>query len=256
MLLRKEGFPLEDELVLCTVTAVQHHSVFVKLDEYQKSGLIHISEVSPGRIRNIRDFVREGKVIVCKVLRIYSDIGHIDLSLRRVNDAQRRAKLDEIKREIFAEKIVEGISKQHKVKAEPLYESLRKRKEYPTLFSYFEAIVNGSDTFDKVSIEPKLKEALIAAIKDKIKPPEVTISGRFVLHTYLKDGINHIKEILLAAKKGQGITLAYEGAGKYRVIVTSNDFKDAEKILERVVDKVLSSFKKLGGIASFQRDGA
>ncbi len=43
MLYRREGLPEEDELVLCTVTAVQHHSVFAKLDEYAKTGMIHIS---------------------------------------------------------------------------------------------------------------------------------------------------------------------------------------------------------------------
>ena len=64
MLLKKEGFPEEDELVMCTITKVQFHSVFAQLDEYDKGGMIHISEVSPGRIRNIRDFVKEGKKVV------------------------------------------------------------------------------------------------------------------------------------------------------------------------------------------------
>jgi translation initiation factor 2 subunit 1 len=41
-----------------------------KIEEYGKQGLIHISEVSPGRIRNIRDFVKEGKMVVCKVIKI------------------------------------------------------------------------------------------------------------------------------------------------------------------------------------------
>ena len=70
MLLKKKGFPEEDEIVICTVTKIHFHSVFVNLDEYGRSGLIHISEVSPGRIRNLRDFVVEGKKVVCKVLRI------------------------------------------------------------------------------------------------------------------------------------------------------------------------------------------
>ncbi|MBI2651000.1 hypothetical protein HYX01_00865 [Candidatus Woesearchaeota archaeon] len=52
MLLQKKGFPEEDELVMCTVLKVQYHSVLVGLDEYGKNGMIHISEVSPGRIRN------------------------------------------------------------------------------------------------------------------------------------------------------------------------------------------------------------
>jgi len=45
MFYRKEGYPEENELVLCTVTSVQYNSVFCMLDQYSKSGMIHISEV-------------------------------------------------------------------------------------------------------------------------------------------------------------------------------------------------------------------
>ncbi|TAL53018.1 MAG: S1 RNA-binding domain-containing protein, partial [Nanoarchaeota archaeon] len=93
MLLQKKGFPPESELVLCTVTNVQGHSVFVKIEDYGISGMIHISEVAPGRIRNIRDYVKEGKLIVCKVLRVNKERGHVDLSLRRVTESQKRAKI-------------------------------------------------------------------------------------------------------------------------------------------------------------------
>ena len=91
MLLKKRGYPPEDSLVLVTVTKVNPNSVFVTLDYYEnRPGLIHISEISPGRIRNIRDFVIEGKKVVCKVLKIDQTKGHIDLSLRRVTEIQRR----------------------------------------------------------------------------------------------------------------------------------------------------------------------
>jgi translation initiation factor 2 subunit 1 len=77
MFYKKEGFPEEDELVICTVAEIQYHSIFVTVDEYDNiSGMIHISEIAPGRIRNIRDYVKEGKVIVCKVLRINTEKGH------------------------------------------------------------------------------------------------------------------------------------------------------------------------------------
>ena len=79
MLLMKQGLPEDGELVLCKVTNVQHHSVFVRMEEYGKSGMIHISEIAPGRIRNIRDYVKEGKIVVCKVLRINEERGHVDL---------------------------------------------------------------------------------------------------------------------------------------------------------------------------------
>ena len=124
MLFKKQGFPEESDLVLCTVTSVQYHSVFVDIDEYGKSWMIHISEVSPGRIRNIRDFVKEGKKIVCKVLRINEEKGYIDLSLRRVNESEKRRKIDDIKKEQNAEKIIEIAAKKIGIKTEQLYKEI------------------------------------------------------------------------------------------------------------------------------------
>src|SRR3990167_5178204 len=107
MLFKKQGFPEEGDLILCTVTSVQFHSVFVDLDEYGRNGMIHISEVAPGRIRNIRDYVKENKKVVCKVLKINREKGYIDISLRRVNEKEKKRKIEEMKREQLAEKIAE-----------------------------------------------------------------------------------------------------------------------------------------------------
>src|SRR3990172_6820659 len=120
MLFKREGYPEEGEIVLCTVAKIHSHAVFVDMDEYGKGGMIHISEISPGRIRNIRDFVVEGKKIVCKVLRINLERGHIDLSLRRVTENQKKNKVNELKREQLAEKIVEYAAKQKNIKLEEL----------------------------------------------------------------------------------------------------------------------------------------
>src|SRR3990167_3285690 len=108
MYFKKKGLPEVGEVVLCTVRKILYHSVFVSIEDYEgREGLVHISEVSPGRIRNLRDFVREGKIIVCKVLRVNSQKNQIDLSLRRVNLAQRKNKLEEVAFEKKAEKLLE-----------------------------------------------------------------------------------------------------------------------------------------------------
>ena len=107
MLIKRSGFPEESDLVMCTVNNIQHNSIFVSIHEYDKQGMITISEIAPGRIRNIRDYVAEGKVVVCKVLYVNVERGYIDLSLRRVSEGQRRTKNDEVKQEMKAEKILE-----------------------------------------------------------------------------------------------------------------------------------------------------
>ena len=81
----------EGDIVLCTVDRIVGTNVFVKIDERGKEheGCIVLSEVAPGRIRNLRDYVFPHKKIVCKVLRISGD--RIDLSLRRVTQKEQKA---------------------------------------------------------------------------------------------------------------------------------------------------------------------
>src|SRR5207249_3402763 len=82
----------------------KNFGAFVTLDEYEnKEGFIHIAEVSSGWIKYIRDYVREGQKVVCKVLKVDTEKGHIDLSLKAVNEHQRREKIQEWKNEQKAE---------------------------------------------------------------------------------------------------------------------------------------------------------
>ena len=171
MLLKKEGYPEEDELVMCTITKVQFHSVFAQLDEYNKSGMLHISEVSPGRIRNIRDFVKEGKKVVCKILRVNTERGHIDLSLRRVTETQRRKKVDELKQEQKSEKILEFVAKDLNVPLKKLFEEITGKisKKYLSLHEFFQAIVADSKVIEEIDLDAKTAKKLEEEVKSRIK---------------------------------------------------------------------------------------
>ena len=92
----RKGYPEVGEFVIVTVKTVKPYGAFVTLDEYDnKEGFIHIGEIAAGWIKYIRDYVREGQKLVCKVLRVDPGRGHIDLSLKRVNEHQRREKIQE-----------------------------------------------------------------------------------------------------------------------------------------------------------------
>jgi translation initiation factor 2 subunit 1 len=255
MLLKKEGFPEDEELVLCTVTAVQNNSVFVKLDEYDKTGMIHISEIAPGRIRNIREFVEEGKKVVCKVLRVDKERGYIDLSLRRVNESQHRKKINETKQEMLAEKIVEHLARQRKEEIIAVYKKIRgSLADWPGLFPAFEAISKNELDVESLEIDTELAKQLKEAIADRIVPPEVKIEGDLKLSSYASDGVLLVKEALArAAAVAKNITIAYKGAGTYRIIVKTEQFKEAEKYLKEAVDKVLAFAKEKKFAAEFKR---
>lgn len=86
-------WPEEGELVVATVKKVRDYGAFVRLEEYKgKEGFIHISEVSSGWVKNIRDFVKENQKIVARVVRVNPVKGQVDLSLKGIREDQKRKK--------------------------------------------------------------------------------------------------------------------------------------------------------------------
>ncbi len=258
MFFLNQGMPKENEIVLCKVTKVLPNSVFANLEEYKfKSGMLHISEVSPGRIRNIRDYVKEGKVIICKVLKIDNEKGHIDLSLRRVSESQRRQKIDEMKKEQIAEKIVEFIAKKNKMDTKELYKviSVPIFEEYDTLYGAFEDFVDEGVSLKDLKIPQKYLKDFEEIIHQRIKPPEFVMEGDVIIKSFAPDGVKVVKEALKAAAKIKGDhDIRYKGAGKYHVTVTSNDKKDADQTLTAIGQAALDFMKKKkGDEASFVR---
>ena len=100
----------QGDLVLCTVERIEGTIVFVKVNFENKEmeGSIVTSEIAPGRIRNIRDYVVPKKKIVCKVLRI-SGTGNIELSLRRVSPKEKKDVMDKYRREMAYSSILKKI---------------------------------------------------------------------------------------------------------------------------------------------------
>ena len=260
MLYLKTGMPEEGDIVLCTITNIHFHSVFVSLDEYNKAGLVHISEVSPGRIRNLRDYVSEGKKIVCKVIRIDQAKGHIDLSLRRVNENQRRQKVSEMKQEQLAESIVGLVAKQRKMPVEKLYDEVvdKVAKEYDALYPCFHDVAREGMKLESLGVDKKLADELTEVINQRIKETVAELKGTFTITTYEKNGVVTVKEALAEAKKVDEscIALRYEGGGRYKITVVTNDVKQSQKILDSAVSAVESYLDRKGAAFKFAKQEA
>ena len=66
------------------VTGITKFGAFVELPG-GKTGMVHISEVAPTFVKEIRDFVTENQMVKVKVLNITPE-GKVSLSMKRVND--------------------------------------------------------------------------------------------------------------------------------------------------------------------------
>ena len=256
MLLKKTGFPEEDSLVLVNVTKVNPNSVFVTLDHYGgRTGLIHISEISPGRIRNIRDYVVEGKKIVCKVLRVDKEKGHIDISLRRVTEIQKRNFLNDIKQEQKAEKLLEYIGKQLKKDLKTIYVEVGFKliETYGGIYDAFQRFVLDEELIKDLKLEKGTEKLILEIVKDKIKAPEVEIKGSLKLISEEKNGVEIIKKILINAQKGD-IKISYISAPNYSISVKASDYKTAEGILKNAQEAIITQIEKQKGHGEFKRE--
>ena len=74
----------EGEIVEGLVTGIEQYGIFVSLDEYY-SGLIHISEISDGFVKDVNNFVNIGETIKVRVLESNDEDFHVKLSIKNLN---------------------------------------------------------------------------------------------------------------------------------------------------------------------------
>ena len=248
----KSKFPDEGELVKCTVTSVQSHSVFVLMDEYKITGMIHISEVSPGRIRNIRDYVIEGRSIICKVLRVNPERGHVDLSLRRVSESQRRNKINELKKEKLAEKLLEVVAGNLNTPPGPLHSAVSKKahEHFYLLFECFTEIARGTFLISELKLPKNVSDELQKVILDRLKPEIVISRGKLKLTSYAPDGVEIVKTALKKAVD-EGAKTKYFGGGIYFLSCSASNHKKAEASLEKAAEAALNFIKSKNGTGEF-----
>lgn len=256
-----KGWPNIGELVVCTVTKVVDFGAFVALDEYDdKEGLIHISEVASGWVKYIRDHVREGQKIVCKVLDVNPKRGHIDLSFKDVNEHQRRETIQLWKNDQKASKWLQFVADDAKVPAPELEVMKDKiRDEFGNLYAIFEDAVKGDmRTIDKLEFPPEVVTAILKVAGDNVKVPSVDISGYVDLICPVPNGIDVIKKALKTANAGEEgdgiiVEISYVGAPRYRIRVVAPDYKKAENILRHTAMEAIEQVKKHGGEGEFHR---
>jgi len=68
------------------ITGIQPYGAFVALDE-NTQGLVHISEITHGYVKNINDHLKVGDQVNVKVLSIDKEAGKIGLSIRATEAA-------------------------------------------------------------------------------------------------------------------------------------------------------------------------
>ncbi len=218
------------DIVLCTVESISGTTVFVTTKDGKKGNIV-LSEIAPGRIRNLRDYVVPKKTIVCKVLGSKGE--HIDFSLRRVSPKEKKEILQQEKLEksyksvlksVLGEKTKKVIEKIEKEK--PVSEFLEESKENPKIL---EKIVS------------KEESEKILSILNKQKTKKTQIKKIILMSTQNSDGINEIKRIFSNFKDSK---IKYLAAGKYSIIVEDESPKKADQKITKIIESLKEEAQK------------
>lgn len=256
---RVRGFPENGELVVCTVKSVKNFGAFVSLDEYDdKEGFVHVRDVATGWVKYIRDYVREGQKVVCKVLGVDSSKGHIDLSLKAVNDHQKREKIQQWKNEKKAEKLVEIVAERMGISVDKAYDMFGNEllDDYESLYDAFESAVADTDAFLE-DYEGDWTETFMEVAKENVAAPEVQIDGILEMTSSAPNGMELVKNALLkgmAAADGADAEITCVGCPRYRVVVRAPEYKEAEEIMRDVSNAAINDMVANGGTASLKRE--
>ena len=267
-------FPREGNFIVAKVTEIENQYVYVELQDYEglpseklARGMIHISEISSRWIRNVRSHLREGQRVVLRVIRVDPEKGHVDLSYRRTNDAQRKNRMKEWKYAVKYENLLQFLADEYDdLTLDDAYEKIG----FPILElfndNYQDAVEelkeNGEEMMEKIpNISKEKKDSFLKIIDENVEISTISILGKVKLKFNQGNGIDLIKETIMEAKKSlknpkitRKLKLTYMAAPNYRLEIISKDYLDAENILSDALEIIEEKAKKYNAIYEFKRD--
>ena len=257
---RKPQWPEPGDLVIATIETVTDYGAYAKLDEYEKRGLLHVSEISSSWIRNIRDFVREGQKIVLKVLHVDLEKGHVDLSLRRVTKRERIEKVLSWKKERKAEALLRGVAEKIGLTSDEVYQKTGTIVEEKFgLYEGFEkAAIEGPEALTEIGVPENIAKAFSQVAQERIHVKMVKVKGVLEVRCKKPNGVKLIKETFKTTKKEKikdaNIKFYVIAAPKYSIEVLAENYKRAEEVLQKTADNVVTNITKVGGQGTFRRE--
>jgi len=256
----KREYPEQGEFVIGTVIKVQNYGAFVTLDEYPgREGFIHIAEIASGWVKRIRNHIKEKQKVVCKVMSIDPDKGHVDLSLKRVNEHQKREKIKEWKNNRKAARLFEMLAESVSRTIDEIYEEFGQNlvQQYGSLYKAFEETAYDPEILAEDGFSGDWIESMQKIAEENIPIQFVDITGYLDVKSFEPDGITHIRQSLIEGEKSEyddvSIEIHYIGAPHYTISVKAPDYKIAEEEMKKAVARVEDYMNDFTGQVLFHR---
>lgn len=215
----------EGDLVLCKVEKVTSTITSVTLQNGQE-GTIVSSEIAPGRIKLMRQYVVPNKQVVCKILKIDGD--HIHLSLRRVSSKEKKEVLQSSKQS-------QAINTAFKQILGDEEKSIKEKilKNFADLIDFINSARNDESLISKYI--PKDKQDAIKKVVEK-RQKKTELKQNIKIKCTEDDGVRRIKKIF--SLNNDQISITYISAGNFKLKLKVEDFKQGKKEMVEIIKEL------------------
>ena len=251
-----EHWPQLGEMAVAECVKILQFGAFFKLLEHPNvEAFCHISEVSSGWVKNIYSVVSKGQIYVGKVVRLDPKTNEVNISLRRVTDSMKNARLLQWRFDKRAKALTKVIAERIGITEDECWDKIAEPliDRHESLFKAFEEM----RVTEKVDLDvpQKWKDVVMDVVVKSIEVPKRTVKGVLEVASMDSDGLSAVKEVLAAAHKAvKGGEVYTMGAPKYAITASSHDYKSAEKLLNSAVEVAQTAAKKhKGTTVSFKR---
>lgn len=209
--------------------------------EYEKEGMVNISEISGGWVRDIRQHIKIGQMIVAKVLKV--DDRNINLSLKRVDKKQKNDKMKEYKLHLRAEKMLEIAASELNKTLEKAYEEIgfKLQESFGSLYDAFKTAVINPELLEKRGVPKEWCDVIKNIAEKNIEQKDYEFKARMIMRSYEPNGINVIKNNLKKAE-AMKLEVKYIAAPEYLIKYRTTIAKKGKKEFLMKIEEL----KKLG----------
>jgi translation initiation factor 2 subunit 1 len=235
--------PDKDELVIGVIKKIMPYGAFVVLTEYGNlEAFLHVSEIAPRWIKNIHEFISEGQRYVVKVVHVDLHKNQVDVSIKRVNEEEKKRKLELVQNEKKGKKLLELSLETAKAKIEFAKAREEIESHFVDVYTCFkQASLEGEPALKDLKLPKGLKAKMVELAQKSIKKPVVEIDTVATLVCYGPDGVEDLKKVL---KVDKDVSVHYLGAPKYKLSLTASDYKSGEKRLNKVLEQIKALAQK------------
>ena len=246
-----DGIPRKYDLVVCRITKIDSHSASCDVVEYKINGLIYATEVAKRWVRDIREFLKEGQYIVCRVLDYDRNSNTLLLSAKRLTREESDRKLNEFKRERKSEKVLDLIAKKQNKTLEQAYSEVGHilQEEFGSLTKAFEIATKNPPLFKNRGLPGSWVESIIDFLEKNASEKIHEITAKLKLISYRPNGVEVIKKSL---SKVEGFEVKYISAPIYMLVAKGKNYKDLKSKIILTAEEITKEVAKSGGEGSFQ----